>query len=184
MNKNTAVPVLIGVIATALIVWGLATFLRPSPEPAGQQLEARVAELEEELRVLQAEKQELNEQAAALKDERDQLRGELRAITAGDITRYPKPGWQEFFPGAETTTLAGKQIGEVRELLGVPPYMIRSIAAKPEFNREIWIYMAGEEDPTGLYLWFKGNQLWRSRLDEFPGLYGSGLVDDEGFWLN
>ncbi|MBS4025020.1 MAG: bZIP transcription factor [Clostridia bacterium] len=184
MNKNTVVPVLIGVIVTAIMVWGLATFLRPAPELAGQPLEARVAQLEEELQVLQAENQELTEQVAALREERDELRGELREIEEGGITRQPKPGWQEFFPSPETTTLEGKSTGEVRELLGVPPVKIRSIAANPDFNREIWIYMAGEEDPTGLYLWFKGNQLWRSLLDEFNGLYGSGLLEDEEFWLN
>jgi len=44
--------------------------------------------------------------------------------------------------------------------------------------------MPGEEDPTGLYIYFKGDRVFRSRLDEFNGLFNSGLLDDEDFWLN
>ncbi len=162
MKKTIITTVLISGIVTAVIVWNLTSFLSPVPD---------TAELEEQIQDLQTENQLLKEQLAALPEEQGN-------------NRQPRPGWEQYFPDHDTTTIAGKSAEEVGHLLGSPPYKIRSLAANPVFNREIWIFMAGEEDPTALYLFFKGNQLWRSQLDEFNGLYGSGLLDHEEFWLD
>ncbi|MBS4023164.1 MAG: hypothetical protein KGZ79_12220 [Dethiobacter sp.] len=66
-------------------------------------------------------------------------------------------------------------------MFGEPPFLIRSIAAVPEFSREIWIYTPGGEDPTGVFIFFKGGRVHASRIDEFGGLHNSGLLDDENF---
>ncbi len=190
MNKSIVVPIVIAVVVTAVVVGGLAFLLRPTPEaldPSEDEMRSRVVELEEDVQALQGENQELREQVLALEEELESLEeeiGEGEDLVEGEVRRKPKPGWQEYFPEAETTTLLGESIVEVRQLLGEPAFKIRSIAVNPAANREIWIFTPFEEDPTGLYLFFKGNQLWRSRMDEFMGLYGSELLQDEDFWLN
>ncbi len=99
------------------------------------------------------------------------------------IRREPKPGWDEYFENGEST-LEGEPIEDVRQIMGEPPFKIRSTATNPDQNREIWIFIPYEGDPSGLYLYFKSNHLWSSRLDEFNGLYGSGLLQEEEFWVN
>ncbi|KUO53126.1 MAG: hypothetical protein APF76_03545 [Desulfitibacter sp. BRH_c19] len=104
--------------------------------------------------------------------------------TETEISRKPKAGWEQFFPAAEETTLLGKSISEIRETLGEPPVLVRSIAANPENSKEMWVYHPFDEDPTGLYLFFKGGELVNSRLDEFSGLSGIAFWDEEEFWQN
>ncbi|MEW5922150.1 MAG: hypothetical protein AB1796_14635 [Bacillota bacterium] len=183
MGKNKALIIAVSVLITALIV-GAATYFVHVQRIAG--LQQQVETLERTNAKLQSTNEELREQVAALQKQAANGPGEegkddVRGLV---ISRTPRPGWQTYFPDAENTTLLNEPVDRVRKLLGEPPFLIRSIAANPEFNREIWIYMAGEEDPTGLYLFFKANRLVQSRLDEFNGLYNSGLLEYPGFWLN
>jgi len=142
--------------------------------------------LQEQVNTLREENENLTERQEALEIENSALRegnNEQQGAPAGQITFRPKSGWEKYFPAAETTTLAGETVSKVRELLGEPPVLIRSIAANPQFSREIWVYHPYAEDPTGLYLFFKGGKLHSSMLNEFSGLYTSGLLDQEDFWL-
>ncbi len=179
MKKNILLPVIIAVVVTAAVVWGLASLFLP-PETA----DARVEELKEEVQMLREEKEELAGRLIAKETEIEVLQGKLDELETILISHQPKAGWEQYFPTHDSTTLAGESVQDVEALLGVPPVLIRSIAQNEEFNREIWIFMPYEQDPTGLYLYFKGNQLWRSQLDEFTGLYGSGLLQYEDFWMN
>lgn len=99
-----------------------------------------------------------------------------------EVSQKPKAGWEQYFPNYDETTLEGKSVKEVRTLLGEPPVLFRNIAVNPEFSREIWVYRPHDEDPTGLYLYFKGGSLVNSRLDEFSGL--DSLLGDTDFWYN
>lgn len=146
------------------------------------ELEARVTQLEQEKDALQSDKDELQSRIETLEAENEELR-QGGSTPAPQISRKPKAGWEQYFPTAETTTLQGETTTRVRELLGEPPHLIRSIAVNPAASREIWIYSPYDEDPTGLYLYFKGGTLDSSRQDEFNGLYGSGLLDNDQFWL-
>ncbi|EEG78630.1 hypothetical protein [Dethiobacter alkaliphilus] len=98
------------------------------------------------------------------------------------INRKPKKGWEEYFSIGRETKLKGESVWTVRRILGNPPYKIRSTAVFPAANREIWVFTPYDNDSTGLYLYFKGNQLDSFRLDTFTGFYGSDLLDDHGFW--
>lgn len=168
-KRNYAALALIFAIAAVFTIVG------GCPPRNGDQ-QARITQLERENTNFRTENQQLQERVGALEAEIAKMRDPEQ------ITRQPREGWEEYFPGPEETTLAGETTSRVRELLGEPPVLIRQIAASPEFNREIWVYMPFEEDPTGLYLFFKGNQLTSSRKDEFPGLYNAGLLDVEEFW--
>ncbi|MDI6891912.1 MAG: hypothetical protein QMD08_02785 [Actinomycetota bacterium] len=106
---------------------------------------------------------------------------QLRASEA--ISQKPKSGWEEYFPTPTETTLMGESVSELRNLLGEPPVLVRSIAADPDCSREIWIYMPYDEDPTGLYIYFKGGKVAKSLLDEFNGLVGSSIWEDSDFWF-
>ena len=145
------------------------------------ELESRISELESENAALQTENDELTNTVTTLE-------AQIAALENGDtpqlqINRKPHDGWEDYFPDAETTTLEGQSTAELRTLLGEPPFLIRSIAVQEEASREIWVFVPFDQDPTGLYLYFKGGELDSSRLDEFNGLYGSGLLDSEAFWL-
>jgi outer membrane murein-binding lipoprotein Lpp len=165
-------PLILAVLTTALVVGTGIHLLRAQA----------IASLEEQVRTLENTNAELRDEVTALREHvkaepgQDEGRG-------GEISREPRPGWDAYFPNAETTTLVGTSVEEVRGLLGDPPVLLRSIARNPGFNREIWVYMPYPEDPTGLYMFFKGNQVSGSRLDEFNGLYNSGLLEDATFWL-
>lgn len=171
-------PLVIGITAliTALVVGGLTYWLTGTREAAPDN--GAVAELEGQVASLQQENSALQEENAALKEENEEL------TEARQIQRQPKAGWEQYFPDAETTTLAGEPIEDVRQILGEPPFLVRSTAASPQNNREVWVYTPFEDDPTGLYLFFKGNRLTSSRLDEFPGLRQSYIWEDEEFWQN
>ncbi len=179
MKKETLYPVIISIILTAAIVWGLTSFF-----PGGNGDPDRIQELEESIAALTTENERLNEMITTADNEIEALQAELNALRNRPITRKPKQGWETYFPGPETSTIIGKSVAEVEDLLGIPPVRIYHTAASVSFNREIWVFVPYDEDPTGLYLYFKGNQLWASRLDEFTGIYGSGLLEDEDFWLN
>ncbi len=179
-NKLTETVVITAVI-TALLASGI-TYLFVSPAQKNTQItnmQARVESLKEEKAALAAEKEQLEIKNTELKEEITVLREQT---TVAEINRKPKAGWEAYFPTMETTTLAGRSVTDLREILGEPPVLVRSIATNPQFNREIWVFMPFDQDPTGLYLFFKAGQLIGSRLDEFPGLHGSGLLDDVNFW--
>jgi hypothetical protein len=147
---------------------------------AEKDLQRQVTNLEAENTTLRSDKEELQNRVATLEAEVEQLHEQEQP---DEISRKPKDGWEQYFPEAEETTLTGESTNRVRELLGRPPVLIRSIAANQQFNREIWVYMPFDEDPTGLYLFFKGDRLDSSLKNEFNGLYGSGLLDIEEFWV-
>ncbi len=172
MDAKYTLPIIVTALITALVVGGAFFFLGGSPPDVngGQaKLERQVAALEEE--------------NAALEEEVSELREENEALTENaSIRRKPKEGWEQYFPDAETTTLTGKPVEDVRQLLGEPPFLVRSTAADPQFSREVWVYTPFDQDPTGLYLFFKGGRLDKSRIDEFQGLRGSFIWDDEEFW--
>lgn len=158
------------VLLIVLLAAILLVALPGCPQDRGNAaLQQRVTELEQQNTALQSMVAELEQENAVLRQ-------------APQISRQPKEGWEQYFPTAETTTLAGKTTAEIRELLGEPPVLIRSSAVVAEASREIWIYAARQEDPTGLYLFFKGDRLDESRLDEFNGLPNSGLLERPGFW--
>lgn len=101
-----------------------------------------------------------------------------------EISRKPKQGWEQYFPSQTKTTLTGRLVNELKTLLGEPPVLVRSIAANPEYSREVWVYFPYEDDPTGLYIYFKGGRVTKTKLDEFNGLVGSAIFEDRDFWLN
>ena len=180
--KGIITTIIITAIVTGLIVWGLVTNL--TPEKNAAELEIQLQTLQDENQtladlfdVLQEENQNLVQQLSVLPEENQILNDNIDIIA---VNRYPLPGWEQYFPSYDTTTLTGSSITDIGQLLGEPPYKVRSVAANSEFNREIWIFMSADEDPTGLYLFFKGDTLYRSQLNEFHGLYGSGLLDDDG----
>lgn len=171
MALNKAAAIAITALITTLVVGGVVFLLRAQ----------RIAALEQQVEALESANAALEEQISSLQEQLGADDGGNGTET--EISRAPSPGWEAYFPTAETTTLLGEPVDRIRDLLGEPPVLLRSIAVDPAFNREIWIYMPAEEDPTGLYIFFKGNRVSSSRLDEFPGLYNSGLLDDAGFWV-
>lgn len=186
MAKYKALNIAIASLLAVLLVGGgiylLWSLSRRSMQ--AERLQEQVNTLREEKTALQAKEEELQNEIAALQEENRALQEGRESSPPTVISRKPKAGWEEFFPTPATTTLLNEPVEDVRNVLGEPPYLIRSIAANSQYNREIWIYVPYDEDPTGLYLFFKGNRLMESRLDEFGGLYNSGLLDDEDFWLN
>lgn len=94
------------------------------------------------------------------------------------IAKRPKAGWEKYFPTPGTTTLLGEKASEVEELLGVPPVLAR------QGGREVWIYSPYDDDPTGIYLYFKAGKVVKGRLDEFNGLAGSSIWDEDEFWFD
>ncbi len=173
MSEKYTLSIVATALITALVVGGAFFFLggRDTPDANGEraELERQVAALEEENATLEAEVSSLREENEALKE------------PAG-ISREPKEGWEQYFPDAETTTLEGEPVENVRQLLGEPPFLVRSTAVDPQASREVWVYTPFEQDPTGLYLFFKGGRLDKALLDEFPGLRNSFIWDDEEFW--
>lgn len=173
MAEKKTLTIIVTALITALLVGGLVYML----------MSLRAGRLETRVEELESANAQLRDQVAALQEE-------LETAPDGneeefpEITLAPRPGWEQYFPTHETTTLLNEPVKQVHSLLGEPPVLLRSIAANPAANREIWIYLPEEEDPTGLYLFFKGNRLTASRLDEFNGLLNSGLLDDEDFWAN
>ncbi len=192
-NRRIAWAVLATAVVTAVAVGALFLFVLPAaeendvtePSPDIEQLESRIAELEAENAELQTLVEGAQAENAELQAALSELEEERARIARREIDHAPAEGWEEYFPEPESTTLEGESVEDVLELLGEPPFMIRSIAALPNANREVWVYVPFEDDPTGLYLFFKGNRLESSRLDEFPGLYLSGLLDAEweSFWI-
>ncbi len=179
----------VSVLITALVV-GTAVYFARDQRITG--LEQQVETLEGANAELQNNNAALEEQVAALEREEgpgeeeadgDDVQNGADGVPGIVISRIPQPGWEAYFPDFETTTLVDEPVDEVRNLLGEPPFLIRSIAVNPQANREIWIYMVAEKDPTGLYLFFKANRLVSSRLDEFNGLPNSGLLDYPDFWF-
>ncbi len=179
MSKTVAV--ITAVIVTALLVGSAAFYVGSSRDDGADGLQERVDTLQEENETLQARQGELEEEVTALKAENQELREQLE--TPQQISRELPDGWEAYFPTAETTTLVNESTGSIRALFGEAPYLIRSIAVVPEASRQIWIYTPTAKDPTGLYMFFKGDQVHSSRLDEFNGLFGSELLNDEDFWL-
>lgn len=175
MKEKYPLVIAITALITALVAGGLVYWLTGNREAVGN---GEKAELEEQVAALQQENAALQEENSTLKEENEAL------TESREIHRQPKAGWEQYFPDAETTTLEGKSTEEVRQLLGEPPFLVRSTAVNPQNNREVWIYTPFDQDPTGLYLFFKGGQLASSRLDEFPGLQQSFIWEDEDFWQN
>lgn len=90
-------------------------------------------------------------------------------------TMQPLAGW-------ENEDLEGLTREELVEVLGCPPHVIRMTSVISEdFNRELWVYHPYEEDPTGLYVWLKGNVYHTSILDEFNGFWCYEMMDFD-FW--
>lgn len=185
-GKSMVVPVVIAILATALVVGGIFMFLdraEPKPDDSGDNLNARIKQLESKNEELLKEKESLQKTVTDLETKVEKLQTPANKSSGLVINRQPKSGWQQYFPTPETTTLVGKNTDYIRQLLGEPPFLIRSIAVNPEFSREIWVYTTDGGDSTGLYLFFKGGLLNSSRLDEFNGLYGSDLLNLDDFWL-
>lgn len=179
MDSKLTGPIVVTALITAVVVGAAFFFLggrAPIVNGDGGELEEQVAALEEENEALEEEVAALNEEVTELREENEALREHTQ------IHREPKEGWEQYFPDAETTTLEGEPIEDVRRLLGEPPFLVRSTAVDPQNSREVWVYTPFADDPTGLYLFFSGGRLEKSRLDEFPGLRGSFIWDDEDFW--
>ncbi|MBS3900398.1 MAG: hypothetical protein KGZ54_00050 [Dethiobacter sp.] len=165
-KKNRVLPVIIVFLLTILSLGA----------GCAEGNQARLDELQQEVTSLRTEKETLQGQITALETEAAELR------QGQEIKRIPKDGWEQYFPEGAESTLKGESTARVRELLGEPPFLIRSIAVNPEFSREIWIFTPFDQDPTGLYLFFKGGKLDSAELNEFNGLPGSDLLNRPGFW--
>jgi hypothetical protein len=87
----------------------------------------------------------------------------------------PNPGW-------ETISLDGLTREELTDVLGCPPHVIRMTSVvSADNNRELWVYHPYDEDPTGLYVWLKGDVFHESTLDEFNGFDCYQMTNLE-FW--
>ena len=87
----------------------------------------------------------------------------------------PKPGW-------DNVNLDGLTREELVDVLGCPPHVIRMTSVvSVDNNRELWVYHPYAEDPTGLYVWLKGDIFHYSTLDEFNG-FGCYRMTDLEFW--
>ncbi len=87
----------------------------------------------------------------------------------------PNPGWN-------TVDLEGLTREELVEVLGCPPHVIRMTSVvSAAHNRELWVYHPYDEDPTGLFVWLKGNVYHDSMLDEFNGFWCYEMSDLD-FW--
>lgn len=90
-------------------------------------------------------------------------------------TMQPLAGWED-------VDLEGLTREELVEVLGCPPHVIRMTSVVSEdFNKELWVYHPYEEDPTGLYVWLKGNVYHDSTLNEFNGFSVHQMMDED-FW--
>lgn len=90
-------------------------------------------------------------------------------------TMQPNPGW-------DTVDFTGLTREELIDVLGCPPHMIRMTSVVgSENNRELWVYHPFEEDPTGLYVWLKGDVFHDHILDEFNGFDCYQMINLE-FW--
>jgi len=87
----------------------------------------------------------------------------------------PKPGW-------DTVDLTGLTREQLVDVLGCPPHSIRMTSVvSADHNRELWVYHPFDEDPTGLYIWLKGEVFYDSMLDEFNGFWCHRMMDVD-FW--
>lgn len=176
MDRNLG-SVLAAVLITALIIGGGVFWWQNSAWTSEvERLNNEIVDLRQQLKESQPGDPQDEEEV----DEPDPAEEQPGDIT--EISQKPKTGWEQYFPSYDETTLEGRSTKEVRDLLGEPPVLVRNVAANPEFTREIWVYRPFDEDPTGLYLYFKSGKLVNSRLDEFSGL--EGLLADELFWYN
>ncbi len=89
-------------------------------------------------------------------------------------TIRPKPGWED-------VSLENKHRDELIQILGYPANLVRMAAVDPANNRELWVYHPYEQDPTGLYIYLKGDVFYYSKLDEFMGFYCYDMLDPD-FW--
>ncbi len=175
MDKNTN-SIIIAVLVTALIAgggvyWWQSSVLANERERLNNEIADLREQIEEEPTEPETQEPESNQEPE-------------NGIVFDDtqISQKPKSGWEEYFPSYDETTLEGKTTEEIRELLGEPPVLVRDIGYKPAATWQIWVYRPFDEDPTGLYLYFKGGELVRSRLDEFSGV--PSLLGDIDFWYN
>ncbi len=87
----------------------------------------------------------------------------------------PNPGW-------DGVSLEGLTRDELVDVLGCPPHVIRMTSVvSAANNRELWVYHPYEEDPTGLFIWLKGDVFHYSTLNEFNG-FGCYEMTDLDFW--
>ncbi len=86
------------------------------------------------------------------------------------------------YPGWETAELHGLTREQLLDALGCPPHIIRMTSVvSEEYNRELWVYHPFDDDPTGLFIWLKGDVFHRSRLDEFNGFLCNEMMGED-FW--
>jgi len=110
----------------------------------------------------------------------DDNNGSGNAAAAGcwdyqPVTMAPKPGW-------DTVDLEGLTREELVDVLGCPPHVIRMTSVvSADNNRELWVYHPYEEDPTGLFIWIKGELFHYSTLDEFNGFWCYEMTNVD-FW--
>jgi hypothetical protein len=89
--------------------------------------------------------------------------------------RKPAAGW-------DTIDLRGLTREQLLAVLGCPPHIIRMTSlVSADHHRELWVYQPFAEDPTGWYIWLKGNTVHHSALDEFNG-FGCHRMMDADFW--
>ncbi len=87
----------------------------------------------------------------------------------------PKAGW-------ENVDMEGLTREELVDALGCPPHVIRMTSVvSASNNKELWVYHPYDEDPTGLYIWLKGDVYHDSTLDEFNGFWCNQMMDMT-FW--
>ena len=87
----------------------------------------------------------------------------------------PNPGW-------ENINMDGLTREELIGVLGCPPHVIRMTSViGADNNRELWVYHPYDQDPTGLYIWLKGEVFHDSTLNEFNGFACYEMTNLE-FW--
>ena len=87
----------------------------------------------------------------------------------------PNPGWED-------VDMEGLTREELVDVLGCPPHVIRMTSVvSAANNKELWVYHPYDEDPTGLYVWLKGDVYHDYTLDEFNGFWCYQMMDFD-FW--
>ncbi|PLX28511.1 hypothetical protein C0581_02060 [Candidatus Parcubacteria bacterium] len=125
-----------------------------------------------EVAQLNAEQQneinDLTNDVASLEEEKNNL------MTLMQVVENPKEGWETYIPAVPedenseeevVSELVGKDVDEVRELLGEPPVLLRNYPTS-----QVWVYHTSSEEATGLYVMFEENEVVEIILDEFNGV--------------
>jgi hypothetical protein len=75
----------------------------------------------------------------------------------------------------------GTSLSAVQEQLGDAPVVVRMSRPGAPLRREVRVYFPFEEDPTGLYLFFRNEVVVSFKMDEFSGLQNPAIAEFFGY---